>query len=150
MFPCQLTFALFQLFNHKQKQISVVQTETWPKLNTVYLNITLAWQQKCCSWLKHWQRDKNSLHPCICVPYMRIAQEEELVVVQSDSRQPRLLHTASALIYPPPVRLHTGKKRKFPPLEFLTWQLGSLINRPFSKRTLWVVRSRWLINTVKS
>lgn len=41
-------------------------------------------------------------------PYMRIAQEEELVVVQPDSRQLRLLRTTSARVDPPPVRLLTN------------------------------------------
>lgn len=42
-------------------------------------------------------------HPHVC-----IAQEEELVVAQSDSRQLWLLRTTSARVDPPPVRLLTN------------------------------------------
>lgn len=41
-------------------------------------------------------------------PYVCIAQEEELVVVQSDSRQLRLLSSTSAGVDPAPVRLLTN------------------------------------------
>jgi len=40
-------------------------------------------------------------------PHMCVAEEEQLVVAQWDSGQPRLLHAASAHLHPPPVRLHT-------------------------------------------
>ena len=39
---------------------------------------------------------------------MRVAQEEELVVAESDSRQLRLLRTTSARVDPAPVRLLTN------------------------------------------
>lgn len=48
------------------------------------------------------------IHP-VC-PYVGVAQEEQLVVAQSDSRQQRLFDATSALTDPPPVRLQTQRE----------------------------------------
>lgn len=55
-------------------------------------------------------KEKNAVGLCA---YMCIAQEEELVVVEIDPRQQRLLHTTSAPIYPPPISLHTNTMTMF-------------------------------------
>lgn len=71
----------------------------WSICVASHLQIHLAVGGICCCSLNL----RAVVHPHMC-----ITQEEELVVVQSDSRQPWLLRTTSARVDPPPVRLLTS------------------------------------------
>lgn len=65
---------------------------------------------------------------------MCVAQEKQLIVVQFQSWQQRLLHAASAAVHPPPVGLRTNRKRN--------------IHLPTAELPSYYFRQSWLITAI--